>query len=170
MQEIFQVINDYPRYEISNFGRVRSKVKHYQNDYYLKPRKASKGHLYVDLYLGTEGWEKNRFYIHRLVCNNFLPNPDNLPNIDHIDRNPENNNISNLRWVSYSTNSINKKAYSNTGKRCISLQKDGRYLVSVKMTMERPIKKYCKDLDTALEIRNQIIRDNNIEWRDDYDN
>lgn len=171
MPEIYQVINGFDRYEISNTGKVRSKVKQYTTDFHLKPRKTKKGHLYVDLYIGTDGWELERKYIHQLVAEMFnLPNPDNLPIIDHIDRNKENNNIENLRYCSYSTNNINKKCYTNTGKKGISLLKNGKYQISIKMSMEKPIKRLASTLESALQIRSQIIRDNNLEWRDDYDN
>jgi hypothetical protein len=46
--------------------------------------------------------------IHRLLAIQYLPNPDNLPEIDHIDRNRLNNNLSNLRWVSRIVNANNK--------------------------------------------------------------
>lgn len=170
MPEIYQVINGYDRYEISNTGKVRSKVKQYTTDFHLKPRKTNKGHLYVNLYIGTEGWDTDRKYIHQLVADAFIPNPNNLPILDHVDRNKENNNIENLRWVSYTTNNINKKCYTNTGKKGISLLKNGKYQISIKMSLEKPVKRLASSLDTALEIRNQIIRDNNLEWRDDYDN
>ena len=51
--------------------------------------------------------------IHRLIGLHFIPNPENLPYIDHIDLNKLNNNIDNLRWVSSSTNGLNKKKQSN---------------------------------------------------------
>ena len=51
------------------------------------------------------------FYAHRLVAEHFIPNPNNLPVVNHKDGNKLNNNIDNLEWVSYSENSLH--AYSN---------------------------------------------------------
>ena len=45
---------------------------------------------------------------HRILAKHFLPNPDDLPQVDHIDRNPLNNAIENLRWVSISENNRNR--------------------------------------------------------------
>lgn len=73
---------------------------------------------------------KNKYRVHRLVAMAFIPNPDNLPIIDHIDGNKTNNNKENLRWVDYSTNT--QAAYdlglNQTGGRkkdIISLDSDG---------------------------------------------
>lgn len=50
-----------------------------------------------------------KFYlVHRLVAETFLPNPLGLPTVDHIDRNPNNNAVSNLRWASYKMQQDNK--------------------------------------------------------------
>ena len=91
-------------YEVSNMGRVRS-VKRTVWDsrgYYKiiqerirKPRKNNNGYLQV--FLHKEGKRKN-CTIHRLVAQAFLPNPDNLPEVNHKDENPLNNNINNLEW------------------------------------------------------------------------
>ena len=51
--------------------------------------------------------KKRNLSMHRLLGLSFIDNPNNYPCIDHIDRNRKNNNLSNLRWVSYQMNSIN---------------------------------------------------------------
>lgn len=50
-------------------------------------------------------------YKHRLIAVQFIPNPDNLPQVDHINHNRTDNRIENLRWVSSSGNSRNKSSY-----------------------------------------------------------
>ena len=58
-------------------------------------------------------------YVHRLVAELFIPNPENKPEIDHIDTNRHNNNVNNLRWVTRKENLNNpntKKNYSKVRK------------------------------------------------------
>jgi hypothetical protein len=50
----------------------------------------------------------NRCYHHRIIAQQFIPNPNNLPEIDHIDRNRQNNHLENLRWVSRRENCKNR--------------------------------------------------------------
>lgn len=59
----------------------------------------------------SKNGEKQNFYAHRLVAEAFIPNPENLPIVNHIDGNKLNNNVTNLEWTSYSDNS--KHAYEN---------------------------------------------------------
>ena len=54
---------------------------------------------------------KKKMRIHRLVALQWIPNPDNLPEVDHIDRNKNNNHIDNLRWVDRITNRRNQDRY-----------------------------------------------------------
>lgn len=58
----------------------------------VKPQKDHKGYLYVEI-------GRKKYKVHRLVAKYFLPNPNNLPQVNHIDCNKSNNNVENLEWV-----------------------------------------------------------------------
>ena len=71
-----------------------------------------KGYMCVNL---NDNDKRRSCKKHRLIAEQFIPNPDGLPEVDHIDHNRKNNRISNIRWVSHSTNQRNKT--SNNGVR-----------------------------------------------------
>ena len=53
-----------------------------------------------------------KYYYHRILAKHFIPNPDDLPEVDHIDRNKANNTLENLRWVRKSENLSNRSKYT----------------------------------------------------------
>ena len=86
-------------FQVSNFGRVKSFYR--GKKLILKPSLHEKGYLRVVLY--TNG--KNKiFRIHRLVAQLFIPNPENKPEINHVDGNKLNNFAENLEWVTHAEN------------------------------------------------------------------
>lgn len=110
-QEIWKDINGYEGiYQVSNKGRVRSldrKVWNYtKKGRILKPH--DNGHSYLNVGLHGENSVNKHAYIHRLVAEAFIPNPDNKPEVNHIDFNKRNNCVENLEWV---TEEENKKHY-----------------------------------------------------------
>lgn len=107
-------------YSISNDGTVFSHdYNHTKQTKQLKPVKRSDGYLMVNLYQDSK---LKIHFIHRLVLETFVPNPDNKPYCDHIDTDKTNNHVSNLRWCTHKENCNNPltKA-SKKGK------KHGRY-------------------------------------------
>lgn len=85
-------------YQVSNEGRVRSLGNGNSNnskEKILKPGTNKDGYQYVILYKNKE---KKYYRVHRLVADTFIPNPLNLPIINHKDENPSNNRVDNLEW------------------------------------------------------------------------
>ena len=94
MEEIWKDKKDYEEhYQVSNCGRIKS-IK-FGKEKILKLIKDKDGYLQVTLC--KNGIQKN-YKVHRLVAEAFLPNPDNLPQVNHKDENKLNNNVDNLEW------------------------------------------------------------------------
>ena len=111
-EEIWKSATGYEMsYEVSNFGNVRSVDRFVNNKNgipnsirkgrRLKPFKTSTGYLRLALKINGRG--ENHF-VHRLVAEAFVPNPNNYPCINHKDENPANNRADNLEWCSHKYN------------------------------------------------------------------
>lgn len=133
------------RYKVSNLGRVKS----LKRSIILKERSNGR-YLIVDL-------QYNRIikkcYIHRLVAQAFIPNPSDLPCINHKDENKLNNTVENLEWCSYSYNN----AYSNTsikGAKAVM-----RSIVQLTLDEHRYIKTFesIREAERELHIPNSTI-------------
>lgn len=97
--EIFKDIKGFEdKYQISNTGKVVSK----KTGLMLKPMYNKKGYQYV--HLSINKYKSAKWYIHRLVAFHFIPNSENKPQVNHVDGNPSNNDVSNLEWVTNDEN------------------------------------------------------------------
>lgn len=83
-------------YSVSDIGEVRNDI----SNYIMKPQ-IQQGYCHTTLQINGVS---QRFRIHRLVANAFIPNPENKPYVNHIDGNRDNNVVSNLEWVTPSEN------------------------------------------------------------------
>ena len=116
--EIFKDIKGYPGYQISNLGRVWNE----NTQHYLKASLKPNGYYQINL-IAANGKRKKE-YIHRLVALTFIDNPNNYPEVDHIDRNRRNNDWRNLRWVSRNTNARN----TARNRKVAQYDKDGNLI------------------------------------------
>lgn len=108
------------RYEISNDGRVRRADTKKE----LKPFLNSSGYYQVTLCVN---YEKKYVLVSRLVAQAFIPNPENLPFVNHIDENPRNNRVENLEWCTaeYNSNWGTSKFRRNETKKKELVEVDG---------------------------------------------
>lgn len=116
MQEIWKNIRDFKGlYQVSNFGRVKSlkrmviyneksKSKNYHHTIFEKikiPTIKKNGYLQILLCKNNKNYNK---YVHRLVAEAFIDNPNNLKTVNHKNLNKQDNRVENLEWCSYADN------------------------------------------------------------------
>jgi len=94
-----------------------------------------------------------KMLVHRLIALTYIPNPENKPHIDHIDRNKLNNHISNLRWVSHLENMQNIQL-GKSGERCIFINKHGGFIIDIRRNKLR----YEKCIPNTLTMQHAIIQ------------
>lgn len=133
MNEIWKPIEGFEGYyEVSNLGRVRSLdriiLRHYKSrDKFVKWKGRimalhlrRDGYPFVDLY---KSHKRHEFVVHRLVAMAFVPNPNNRPEVDHINTIRTDARACNLRWVNRSENNLNpvtnqRMSEARKGKGC----------------------------------------------------
>ena len=129
IEEIWKDIEGYENlYQVSTMGNVKSlNFNKTSIEKILKPRDNGNGYLTVCL------WKNNAYkhkYIHRLVCETFLPNPENKPCIDHVNCVRSDNRLENLRWATYTenlTNPITRKRNSDTHREIYQGENNPNY-------------------------------------------
>ena len=137
--EIWKPIPNYEEYEVSTFGRIKRLAydkpvcgggfQHW-NERILSPQPRKNG--YQAIILSKKGIVKS-FLIHRLVALTFIPNPNNLPQVNHKDENPSNNHVDNLEWCNQKYNSN----YGTSKNRIASKLKNG--------ILSKPVQQYSID-------------------------
>ena len=137
----YKAIGDYKVYEDGTIVSVKG-----NHEKVLKPRLHSHGYYKVCLRIDNKAQE---WLVHRLIATLFIPNPDNKPQIDHIDGNKANNNVSNLRWATALENRHNENTSNNfcghfrsncaetiENKRVYTYTRNGKYKYTISYSIK----------------------------------
>ena len=135
MIEIWKDIKEFEgRYQVSNLGRIKRLAYSYRDTWgvgrfrfcaekIISQQLRGNGYYTVSLQLGKKRKLK---YVHRLVAEAFLPNPNALPYVNHKDVNPKNNCVDNLEWCTPSYNTT----YANSRKKSVETRRrNGSYVM-----------------------------------------
>lgn len=134
MEEVWRPVVGYEgQYEVSNLGRVRSldrivksRVRSGQK---IKGRmltkRCHKGYFRVAL---SENNSTSNFFVHRLVAAAFIPNPENLPCVNHKNENKLDNRVENLEWCTYEYNNNYGMRTEKTWKKILQLNINGDFV------------------------------------------
>jgi len=148
----------YPKYLIYEDGRVYSKNR----NKFIKSFENRDNYLCIYLFKNSQ---RKYISVHRLIALHYIPNPLNLKEVDHINKNRQDNTIENLRWVTRSQNCINKLATGIIPHKNIVKTKRG-FSVNIRRTFNTNFFKRCKTLEEALLQRNAWFIENGEEIPD----
>ena len=114
-----KTIELFPEYSIDEAGTkiFNSRTNKFVAIQDQKIKGKTTGYKYATLWLTTADYACKRIAVHRLVALTYIPNPNNLPEVNHKDRDKGNNNVSNLEWCSHADNI--QHSYDN-GRKCKS--------------------------------------------------
>jgi hypothetical protein len=149
----FVPIKNWEEYLIYNDGRVYS----IKSNIFIKITDNGNGYKKVSIWQnGING----QFYIHRLVAQHFIDNPDNKKYVDHIDRNKDNNHYTNIRWVTASENINNIAGESRYSVIRTSKwhNKELRYKVVELRLKGLKVSEVAKELNIPRQTVNSILK------------
>ena len=159
--DTFKTIEEFPMYEINTIGQIRSKYSNKILKHKVKTIIYNKSTYTTHQICLCKDGKKYYKSIHRLIAKAFIPNPDNKPDVDHIDHNPENNSLENLRWATHTENMRNKNKKSNNNSGHLHIHKYERQttpLFEVRIIRgDVDFRKYFGNLEEAIKARDDYL-------------
>lgn len=168
MEEVWKPVEGYENYHVSNMGNVMN----INTGKVLKGQNNGNGYLHVCLY--NKEHKCKLVMIHRLVAKAFIPNPENLPQVNHIDERKHNNHADNLEWITSEDNinhgTHNERVGLNNANRIpiYSVDKNGEVIYydsardAVKYYYDKGIKMCPSGISQAL--KGKVFTYKNLAW------
>tara|TARA_R110002012_G_C11287276_1_gene571524 strand:+ start:67 stop:546 length:480 start_codon:yes stop_codon:yes gene_type:complete len=146
----YKIIEGYEDYRVYENGDVFN-VKHNR---FMKQYCAPNGYLMISVC--KDGKKKNLF-VHKLI-GLFIPNPENKPTVDHINRNKKDNRLINLRWATKREQEYNKGLNQNntSGFKGVHYQKRRNTWMAELLVNGKKFQKQCKSKEYAIVYRREL--------------
>ena len=114
--EQWKTITGFPKYEVSDRGNIRVK----ETKYIMKPFRNEAGYLRISI--SNDTFKRKKFYVQRIVANEFLPNLENKPTINHKNNIRHDNRLCNLEWSTMSEQNIHKHKTNDKFEKRINIK------------------------------------------------
>lgn len=177
--EIWKDVVGYENlYEVSNYGRIKTnknkttssarfKERHWKQRIMKQKfqRRCRSNEFDARVILWKDGKEKT-FLVSRLVAISFLDNPYNLPQVNHIDGNPTNNNVNNLEWCTakYNVNHMFENDLNTNNKKILLIdKKTNKSFMFISMSKASSFMKK-NDNYISNKIRKNISENDEYKW------
>jgi len=154
-------VDDIPGYEGEYGATQEGDIYSFKRNKFLKPGRHGNGYLHVTLHKTDRVSSRGKIIsIHRIIALTFIVNPENLPCVDHIDRNKRNNCVSNLRWVTYNQNNTNRVSIPNTSSQYKGVNlRSGKWESYIQVNGNKKyLGTYKEEIDAAVAFNDAVDR------------
>ena len=162
MEQWKDIIETNGKYSVSNKGRVRNNI----TQKIMRPSKYVNGYYGIGLMI--DGKQK-RYRVHRLVAEYFVPNPFNLPQVNHKDENKTNNSADNLEWCTASYNcsygSKMKRTKSKISKKVLQMDLKNNVIKEYPSIIEASRQMHCSDRGIGRACTGEYKQYKGYKWR-----